>query len=98
MSKLSDTQIRILEKQSLDCLDVSELTGDLVDGDLIPTLESRVISHAKCCAYCRESIESYKLTVQLASELRDQPIPTGVQNRLRRALNERLGLSLQMVE
>lgn len=98
MSKLTDLEIRILEKQKLDCMDVAELMGDLVDGELIPTLEARVCNHINGCRYCQDSEESYRMTVKMARELRNRPMPRGVQNRLRRALNERLGLDLAMVE
>ena len=94
MNKLSDSQIRILEKQELDCTDVMELVGDLADGELSSSLKIRVHSHIVACQYCQDMEESYRLTIELARTLRDQPIPSGVQKRLRQALNDRLGLNL----
>ena len=95
---LTDFQLMVLEKNEIDCLDVVELLGDLVDGDLPPTLEARLEGHISGCAYCEEMKASYELTIELARELKndEKPIPTAVQNRLRSALNEKLGLNLAL--
>ena len=95
--KLSDAQIRILEKQDIGCRDVARLLGDYTDKDLTVTLKARLDAHISCCDECRELRDSYKMTVDLASELADKPAPIDVQNRLRKALNEKLGLNLPPV-
>jgi hypothetical protein len=98
MKKLTDLQIRILEKQLVGCDDVTELLGDYVEGELSPSLGKRVVSHIKRCECCREMEESYRFTIQLAREIKSKPLPVGVQNRLRKALNERLGLTLALID
>jgi hypothetical protein len=97
-SKLTDFQLRILEKDTLACEDVVALLGDYTDEDLSCSLRGRLDAHMRECAHCREFSDSYKFTVQLASELEDKPIPTDVQNRLRQALNKRLGIDLPLVD
>lgn len=91
---LLDYQLRILEKQTLECSDVEELLGDYVDGDLTPSLRTRVLGHICGCEECRELEETYRMTVELAAEIKPQPVPADVSRRLREALNARLGLSL----
>ena len=91
-------QIRILEKQLVGCDDVAELLGEYVDGELSSTLSKRVGSHLKGCESCREIEEGYRFTIELAREIKRKPMPAGVQNRLRKALNERLGLNLSMID
>jgi anti-sigma factor RsiW len=89
----------VLEKHTLDCVDVVELLGDLVEGDLSPTLAARLESHIEDCNYCGEIKRGYEMTIELAHELNseEKPVPAAVQNRLRAALNEKLGLRLGMV-
>jgi len=96
---LTDFQLMVLEKNEIDCLDVVELLGDLADGDLPPTLRARVEDHIAGCDFCADMRAGYDLTIELARELKDedQPLPTGVQNRLRSALNAKLGLNLTPV-
>ena len=96
---LNDFQLMVLEKHTLDCVDVVELLGDLVEGDLSPTLAARLGSHIEDCNYCGEIKRGYEMTIELAHELKseERPVPAAVQNRLRAALNEKLGLRLGMV-
>ena len=96
---LNEFQLMVLEKHTIDCVDVVELLGDLVEGDLTPTLAARLESHIEDCNYCGEIKRGYELTIELAQELKNEekPIPSAVQNRLRSALNEKLGINLSMV-
>ena len=93
---LSEFQLMVLEKEKITCDDVAELMGDYADGELIPTLEGRLNEHIAECFDCQDLREQYLLTIELAREIgrRPPPVPTGVQNRLRAALNARLGLNL----
>lgn len=98
MKKYSDAQLRILEKETIICEDVVALLDDVVANDIATTLRRRLDDHMLECQFCQEMDESYRLTIELAFELRDTPIPNGVQNRLREALNKRLGLNLAAVK
>ena len=96
-NKYTDAQIRILEKEKIVCEDVVALLDDYVAQDLSSTLDLRLHEHVNTCEFCAEVDAGYRLTVELASELADKPIPVGVQNRLREGLNRRLGLNLTLV-
>jgi|GEM_PF-2648422 len=97
-NNITDLQLRILEKEALDCQDVEDLLGDYADQELACTLRARVDAHIERCAHCREMSASYLWVVQLAGELKDKPVPQSVQNNLRAALNQRLGLNLTPVK
>jgi hypothetical protein len=97
MVELSDMHMRILEKEIIDCADVEELFGDYVDNELPSTLRARVATHIKHCQHCQEGEKGYRLVIALASELPRFPVPTDVKNRLRKSLNEKLGIELPMV-
>jgi anti-sigma factor RsiW len=96
--KLTDLQLRILEKEAINCQDVEDLLGDFTDQELSCTLRGRVDSHIQRCARCQELSSSYQWVVNLAHELKPKPITQGVQSRLRSALNRRLGINLPSVE
>lgn len=89
-----DAQMRILEKTAIECEDVVAHLDDYVEGDLGSTLKGRFDGHLFTCQNCDEVHRTYTLTVELATELRERPIPTDVQRRLREALNRRLGINL----
>ena len=96
MSSFTDYQLRIFEKPELECADVTGLLCDYQDSDLPQALQERVEFHIDECGYCQEVAEGYRLTIELASELEDVPVPTDVSRRLRQSLNEKLGLSLSL--
>lgn len=79
-----------------DCKDVIAHLGDFVDGELPLAQRAAVENHLDDCADCTAFYASYKHVVTSAAELREpeQPLPIDVSNRLRKALNERLGLNL----
>ena len=99
MTDFTDLQLLILEKSTIECGDIEALFGDFVEDDLPATLRARVDRHIKGCADCRQFQKEYCDVIQLARELGEEvtPAPVGVQNRLREALNARLGLSLAPV-
>ena len=95
MKNLSDYQLYVLEKAEIDCQDVEALLGDYVDGDLTPTIAERLAGHIEECSYCQEIESGYRLTIELADELRnDSPAPEGVKSRLMENLNKTLGLNI----
>ncbi|MCO6429848.1 MAG: hypothetical protein J5J00_03225 [Deltaproteobacteria bacterium] len=97
MSVIPDRHLRVLEKANIECCDTKALMGDLVDNDILPSLKARIESHLECCEQCQKFRIEYLATIELARSLKPKTMPLEAQNRLRAALNKRLGLSLQMV-
>lgn len=95
MNQFTDYQLEVLEKATVDCLDIVRLMGDYHDRELPRTLHGRIHSHIKNCKVCSEMYAGYSLVVQLAGELRqDQQMSSDAKARLRNRLNERLGIQL----
>jgi anti-sigma factor RsiW len=85
--------------ESFECRDVTARLGDLVDNDL-PDLEKKAVeAHLDRCPECASFFASYRHVVQSAAELREpeEPLAVDVQNRLRKALNMRLGIDLPYI-
>jgi anti-sigma factor RsiW len=82
-----------------ECSDVIARLGDLVDNDLPTRERSSVEHHINGCRDCAAFYASYQHVIATAAELREpeQPIAVDVQNRLRKALNTRLGLTLPYI-
>ena len=83
----------------LDCKDVIARLGDYTDNEL-PAPERAVMDdHFDECPECAAFLASYTHVVISAAELREpeQPISVDVQNRLRAALNKRLGIDLPLI-
>lgn len=98
MNELTDLHLQILEKCTIECSDIEEVLGDLVDNELTPTLNSRVRDHITGCRECQASEASYRWVIECAHDLSEEPAPVDVQNRLRATLNARLGLTLAPVD
>jgi anti-sigma factor RsiW len=90
--------MEVLEKPEIDCIDVVNLLGDYADGDLKPAVRGRFDHHFEGCRHCRRLRDEYLATVEAAKLIRDQPIPHEVHNRVRMALNARLGTALPLVK
>lgn len=85
--------------EMLDCKDVVARLGEYVDNEL-PIGERNVMDdHFDECPDCAAFLASYTHVVVSAAELREpeQPISVDVQNRLRAALNKRLGINLPLI-
>jgi anti-sigma factor RsiW len=82
-----------------DCKDVIAHLGDFVDRELPLPQRSAIESHLDECPDCTSFLASYQHVVSSAAELREpeEPLPVDVQNRLRKALNERLGINLPYI-
>jgi len=100
MKRYTGKEIRILEKQTLECKDVEALFDSFIDDELNPTLKARIASHITTCEECAEFAASYKLVTELAKEIRPEPttLPRDVKFRLHQTLNEKLGLTLPVGE
>ena len=94
MRRYRERHLRVLEKGQICCKDIRRMYGEMVEGDVPPTLNGRLEDHVRGCDECKEFTQSYLLTIDLAKSLRDQPLPAGVEERLKLALSVRLGISL----
>jgi len=85
--------------EMLDCQDVVARLGDYVDSELSDGERSVMDDHFDRCPDCAAFLASYTHVVVSAAELREpeQPISVDVQNRLRAALNKRLGINLPLI-
>lgn len=72
---------------------------DYLDGELTDQARLEFEAHNAACPECAAFCASYQAVVDTAKELREpeQPIDVGVQNRLRAALNQRLGINLPYI-
>lgn len=96
MSKLTDFHLFVLEKGQMACADLRKCYGDYFDRELPVTVRGKLDAHIEECPRCQEFAASYRMTVELARELGNKPVPSDVQKRLRMALNARLGLTLSV--
>jgi anti-sigma factor RsiW len=82
-----------------DCKDVIAHLGDFVDRELPLAHRAAIENHLDECPDCAAFLASYQHVVASAAELREpeEPLPVDVQNRLRKALNERLGINLPFI-
>jgi predicted anti-sigma-YlaC factor YlaD len=88
-----------LQFEILECRDVSARLGDYIDNDLPPVERKSIEGHLDNCTECAAFFASYNHVIQSAAELREpeQPLAIDVQNRLRKALNDRLGINLPFI-
>jgi predicted anti-sigma-YlaC factor YlaD len=86
-------------KEIVDCRDITARFGDYLDKDLSPSEHAVVEQHLDFCPDCAAFFASYNHVIQSAAELREpeQPLAVDVQNRLRKTLNERLGINLPFI-
>ena len=93
----TDSQTNFLDFH--DCKDVIAHLGDFVDRDLPLAQRAAIENHLDECPDCTAFLASYQHVVSSAAELREpeEPLPVDVQNRLRTALNERLGINLPFI-
>jgi anti-sigma factor RsiW len=85
--------------EMLDCKDVIARLGDYTDNELPVSERIAMEDHFDDCPECAAFLASYTHVVVSAAELREpeQPISVDVQNRLRAALNKRLGIDLPLI-
>ena len=85
--------------EMLDCKDVIVRLGDYTDNELPVSERIAMEDHFDECPECAAFLASYTHVVVSAAELREpeQPISVDVQNRLRAALNKRLGIDLPLI-
>jgi anti-sigma factor RsiW len=85
---------------TMDCRAVAEHVSDFVDQELSLIEKKALEDHLNQCPECAAYVASYRHVVDSAALLREpeeKPLPVDVQNRLRKALNQRLGLRLPYI-
>jgi anti-sigma factor RsiW len=81
------------------CMRVVDQLGDFVGGELDASSHREIERHIKECSECAAFVSGYQEVINLAGELKtpEQSLEVDVQNRLRHALNQRLGLDLAYI-
>lgn len=87
-------QLALLLKPELSCQEVQDLFSEFLDLELLSALRDKFEDHIICCPDCKVFARSYKAVIAIANDLGNAPMPDGVADRLRLALNERLGTQL----
>jgi predicted anti-sigma-YlaC factor YlaD len=79
----------------ISCDEIEELYGEYREGEL-PSYKTEVIKqHIAQCEECQTFVDTYELVIAVAKTLQaPQRLPDGFRERLRKGLNERLGISL----
>lgn len=98
---MSETRDNEIDSEMNACDQVMELAADYVDNELSAEKKALFQKHLESCPTCTAFITSYSHVVEMAHALGEQntkPLDVGVQNRLRGALNRRLGISLPYVD
>lgn len=90
----TDQEIYVLEKGEITCSDVEAMLYDYTEGELPESVRMRLDDHIQACPECGELVDTYQLTVDLAKTLAPAKFSKGLQERLRSALNQRLGINL----
>lgn len=96
LMNLSDMHLFVLEKGEVSCSDVEALMSDYVDNDMAPSVRRRLEHHMAQCESCSQCRSDFLTIRAVARELgaRTETLPAGVEQRLRLALQEQLGISL----
>ena len=99
MNEYFTTGLSVANSDAIDCSYVMERLGEYVDGELSEESRESVDLHLDECVECTAFLASYKHVIEAASELREPEVavPVEVQNRLRSALNQRLGIKLPLI-
>lgn len=66
----------------LRCLDIVELLGEYLDGTLDPATAAALRAHLADCQECTAFVNTYRRTVQTTRELREEPLPEALRQRL----------------
>lgn len=79
----------------ISCNEIEELYGEYRDGELSRYKTQAIKEHITQCEDCQAFVDTYELVIAVAKTLQAPPrLPDGFRERLRRGLNERLGISL----
>jgi predicted anti-sigma-YlaC factor YlaD len=79
----------------ISCNEIEELYGEYREGELSGYKTEAVQEHIAQCEECQAFVDTYELVIAVAKTLQAPPrLPDGFRERLRKGLNERLGISL----
>jgi len=98
---MCETRDNEIDTEMNSCDQVMELAGDYVDNELSAEKKVIFLKHLESCPTCTAFIASYSHVVETAHALGEancKPLDVGVQNRLRGALNRRLGIALPYLD
>lgn len=68
------------------CQQLAEHLFDFLGGELPPWLNGEAEQHLRSCSSCVALLESYRVTVRLARQLRGRPLPLRLERRLQQLL------------
>lgn len=66
----------------LRCRDIVELLGEYIDGELDPATAEALRAHLADCRECTAFIKTYRGTVRMTRQLREEQIPPALRERL----------------
>lgn len=73
----------------LRCRDIVELLGEYLDGDLDPVTAEALKAHLADCRECMAFIKTYRETVRLTRQLKEDELPPALRDRLLTFLRQR---------
>ena len=74
----------------LKCRDISQLLYDYVEGILDPPIHQQLEQHLADCPGCIAFVNTYRQTITLSKELREEEIPQELQQKLQSFIKEKL--------
>ena len=81
----------------ITCNEIEALYGEYREGELPSHKTKEIDSHINQCEECQSFVDTYELVIAVAKTLQAPPrLPDGFKERLRKGLNERLGLSMSL--
>ncbi|MBI3030161.1 MAG: zf-HC2 domain-containing protein [Candidatus Rokubacteria bacterium] len=66
----------------LRCRDIVELLGDYLDGDLDPATAEALKAHLADCRECTAFVNTYRGTVRVTRQLKEEDLPLPLRDRL----------------
>ena len=66
----------------LRCQNIVELLGEYLDGTLDPATSRALTSHLADCQECTAFLNTYRGTVRMTRELREEELPAPLKERL----------------
>lgn len=66
----------------LRCRDIVDLLGDYLDGDLDPATAEALKAHLADCPECTAFVNTYRGTVRVARQLKEEDLPPPLRERL----------------
>ncbi len=66
----------------LRCRDIVDLLGDYLDGDLDPATAEALKAHLADCRECTAFISTYRGTVRVTRQLKEEDLPAPLRERL----------------